>query len=41
MRHIPAGERQNAGFIAETSDIQPPEQVEHIARLLGATSGEP
>jgi len=40
MRHIPNGERQSVGFVAETSDIQPPDKVEHIARLLGATGKE-
>jgi hypothetical protein len=37
ISHVPNGERQSAGFIAETSDIQPPDRAEHIARLLGAT----
>src|SRR5579859_7657418 len=36
IRHVPEGERQSAGFIAETTDIQPPDRAEHIARLLGA-----
>jgi hypothetical protein len=37
MEHIPSGDRQAAGFIAETSDIQPPERAEQIARILGST----
>jgi hypothetical protein len=35
IEHIPKGERQAAGFIAETSDIQPPERVEDLVRILG------
>ncbi len=37
MEHIPSGERQAAGFIAETSDIQPPDRAEDLVRILGAT----
>ena len=36
MEHIPRGERQTAGFIAETSDIQPPQRAEQLARILSA-----
>jgi hypothetical protein len=36
MEHIPRGERQAAGFIAETSDIQPPDRAEQLVRILGA-----
>jgi len=36
MEHIPSGERQAAGFIAETSDIQPPERAEELVRILGS-----
>jgi hypothetical protein len=36
IEHIPKGERQAAGFIAETSDIEPPERAEDLARILGA-----
>ena len=38
--HIPSGERQAAGFIAETSDIQPPDRAEDLVRILGATGRE-
>jgi hypothetical protein len=37
---VPNAERESAGFIAETSDIQPPDRGEHIARLLGVTYRE-
>jgi hypothetical protein len=37
MEHIASGDRQAAGFIAETADIQPPERAEQIARILGST----
>jgi hypothetical protein len=40
MEHIPSGERQAAGFIAETSDIQPPDRAEDLVRILGATGRE-
>src|SRR4029077_7904054 len=36
MKHIPRGERQAAGFVADTSDIQPPDRGERLARILGA-----
>lgn len=35
MEHVPGGERQAAGFIAETSDIQPPDRAEQLIRILG------
>lgn len=34
IEHIPTRERQTAGFIAETSDIQPAEHAEDIERIL-------
>jgi hypothetical protein len=34
--HISADERQASGFIADTSDIQPPERAEQLVRILGA-----
>jgi len=40
MEHIPSGERQAAGFIAETSDIQPPDRAEDLVRILGAAGRE-
>ena len=40
MEHIPRGERQAAGFIAETSDIQPPDRAEDLVRILGAAGRE-
>lgn len=40
MEFIPRGERQAAGFIAETSDIQPPERAEQLVRILGAAGRE-
>jgi hypothetical protein len=36
MEHIPAAERRTAGFIAATSDIQPPDRAEAVERILGA-----
>jgi hypothetical protein len=36
MEHVPRGERQASGFIADTSDIQPPERAEQLVRILGA-----
>ncbi len=35
MEHVPRGERQAAGFLAETSDIQPPDRAEQLVRILG------
>lgn len=35
MEHVPSGERQASGFIADTSDIQPPERAEQLVRILG------
>lgn len=40
MERIPNGERQATGFIADTSDIQPPDRVELLIRLLGAGGTE-
>lgn len=40
LRHVPEGERQTAGFVAETSDIQPPDRAETIAQLLGSAGRE-
>ena len=40
MEHIPNRERQTAGFIAETSDIQPPDRAEHLVRILRAAERE-
>jgi hypothetical protein len=40
MEHVPAGERQAAGFIAETPDIQPPDRAEELVRILGAAGTE-
>jgi hypothetical protein len=40
MEHIPNDERPAAGFIAETSDLQPPDRAEPLARILGATGKE-
>jgi hypothetical protein len=40
MEHIPKGERQAAGFIADTSDIQPPDRAEALVRILGAAGRE-
>lgn len=38
--HIPNRERQAAGFIAETVDIQPPDHAEDLFRILGAAGRE-
>ena len=40
MEHIPRDEHRAAGFIAGTSDIQPLDRAEHLARILGATGRE-
>jgi hypothetical protein len=40
IEHIPSGERQTAGFIAATSDIQPPDAAEPLARILEAKGKE-
>jgi hypothetical protein len=40
MEHIPNRERQAAGFIAETSDIQPPDRAEDLVRILRAAGRE-
>ncbi len=40
LEHVPKGERQAAGFIAETSDIQPPAREEDLARILAAEGRE-
>jgi hypothetical protein len=40
MEHIPTRERQAAGFIAETSDIQPPDRAEDLLRILGGAGRE-
>ncbi len=40
MEHIPQRERQAAGFVAETLDIQPPDRAEHLDRILGAEGRE-
>jgi hypothetical protein len=40
MEHIAKGDRQAAGFIAETSDIQPSERAEELVRILGAAGRE-
>jgi hypothetical protein len=34
VEHIPSRDRQTAGFIAETSDIQPPDRAEDLERIL-------
>ena len=40
MEHIPNGQRRAAGFIAETSDIQPPDRADDLVRILGAAGKE-
>jgi hypothetical protein len=40
MEHVPRDERQAAGFIAETSDIQPLDRVELLVRILSTTGKE-
>jgi hypothetical protein len=40
MEHIPTGARRAVGFIAETSDIQPPDRAEDLVRILRAAGGE-
>lgn len=40
MEHIPNTERRAAGFIADTSDIQPPDRAEPLTRILGARGEE-
>ena len=33
---IPEDDRQGTGFVADTSDIQPPEKLETILQIVGA-----
>jgi hypothetical protein len=40
MEHIPDRERQAAGFIADTSDIQPPDNAEDLDRVLRVAERE-
>jgi hypothetical protein len=40
MELVAGGERQAARFVAETSDIQPPERADEIGEILGATNRE-
>jgi hypothetical protein len=37
---VPEGDRQAAAFIADTSDIQPPDRLESLARILGGPEKE-
>jgi hypothetical protein len=36
LEHVSAEERQTAAYIADTTDIQPPEKLETILQILGA-----
>jgi hypothetical protein len=36
LEHVPADERQTAAFIADTSDIQPPDRLETISLIIKA-----
>jgi hypothetical protein len=40
IEHIPEDERKGALFIAETTDIQPPERFEALAQIIGDTENE-
>jgi hypothetical protein len=40
MEHVPDRERQAAGFIADTSDIQPADRAEDLDRILRAAERE-
>jgi hypothetical protein len=40
LEHVPERERQAAGFIADTSDIQPPDRAEDVERILRAAEEE-
>ena len=37
---VPEDDRQAAAFIADTSDIQPPDRLESLARILGGPEKE-
>jgi hypothetical protein len=36
LEHLPADDRQSAAYIADTADIQPPDRLETISRILKA-----